>query len=272
VLICFTIGNSLSELSETKEVEEMIESWLRELEEAYGIEILFASETGSRAWGGATNHSDYDVRFIYKHRDVKSYLSLRKAQETIDIPAPYDAQGWDLYKAFHLLQKSNPGLCEWAFSPILYRDRQHFSIRLRRYIRESYSLLSLLHHYIYLMTRNLKDIHDKAFTEKKQKQLIQAVRAFLLSKAIIVEQKVPEDALYSSFDAISSKDSLTVSFYQKLLRAKMRGEIISAADAEEITVRMEQEKQLLLEHSHSLSKGKSIENELNQWIWELLCL
>ena len=83
----------------TNEVITLIENWLKELEEKHNIDILFASETGSRAWGGATEHSDHDIRFIFKHQDVKTYLSLGKAQETIDSP-PFDAQGWDLFKAF----------------------------------------------------------------------------------------------------------------------------------------------------------------------------
>lgn len=250
----------------------MIKSWLREIEAEYKIEILFASETGSRAWGGATVHSDYDVRFIYKYHDVRNYLSLRKAQETMDFPAPYDAQGWDIYKAFHLLQKSNPGLCEWAFSPILYRDYQNFSNKLRKFVTESYSLLSLFHHYIHLMDRNLKKIRSKAFTEKRQKQLIQAVRAFLLAKAIILEQKVPVMALFSSFASSFPKDNEVVYFYQQLMEAKQSGELVSCTVIEDALSMMEQERPLLLELSQGLSNGKSIENELNQWIWELLRL
>ena len=83
----------------------MIESWLKEIEQEYKIDILFAAETGSRAWGGVTEHSDYDVRFIFKHRELRSYLSLQKAKETIDVKTPFDAQGWDIYKAFSLPAK-----------------------------------------------------------------------------------------------------------------------------------------------------------------------
>ena len=71
----------------------MIKNWLQEVERKHHINILFATETGSRAWGGATEQSDYDVRFIFIHQDIKKYLSLTKVQETIDFQSPFDAQG-----------------------------------------------------------------------------------------------------------------------------------------------------------------------------------
>ncbi len=196
----------------------MIEYWLKELEEKHRIDILFASETGSRVWGGVNSHSDHDIRFIFKHKDVKRYLSLGKVAETITDSAPYDAQGWDLFKAFTLLQKSNPGLMEYAFSPLLYRDQNQFSRKLRDKVEESYSPFSLYQHYIRLMERNIREINDQDFTERSQKKLIQAMRAFLLSKSILLTQKVPVNVLYSSFSNIVPDHGGLVSFYHTLLQ------------------------------------------------------
>ena len=36
-------------------------------EEARGVRVLFAAESGSRAWGFASPDSDWDVRAIYVH-------------------------------------------------------------------------------------------------------------------------------------------------------------------------------------------------------------
>lgn len=38
---------------------------LKQIEEKYAVKIVYAVESGSRAWGFPSQDSDYDVRFIY---------------------------------------------------------------------------------------------------------------------------------------------------------------------------------------------------------------
>ncbi|MFB2595212.1 nucleotidyltransferase domain-containing protein [Paracoccus sp. p4-l81] len=88
---------------------------------ATGVRILFAVESGSRAWGFPSPDSDYDVRFVYHHpRDW--YLSLVPGRDVIERPISdeLDISGWDLRKALNLLLKPNPTLLEWLSSPIRY--------------------------------------------------------------------------------------------------------------------------------------------------------
>ena len=93
------------------EINTRIISSLREIEGEKGVKILYACESGSRAWGFPSADSDYDVRFVYV-QPVKRYLSIRKRRDVIEVSADgkLDISGWDLQKALLLLRKSNPPL------------------------------------------------------------------------------------------------------------------------------------------------------------------
>ena len=98
--------------------------YLARLEVEEDIEVLFACESGSRAWGIESSDSDYDVRFIYK-RPVRDYLVLGERKDTIHRMYEdnlYDFAGWDLDKALSLSYKSNPSILEWMASDIIYVD------------------------------------------------------------------------------------------------------------------------------------------------------
>jgi hypothetical protein len=83
---------------------------LTEIERKKNIKILYACETGSRAWGFPSPDSDFDIRFMYMHeRDW--YLSLNVKKDTIEImDGDLDVTGWDLKKSLTLLKKSNAPL------------------------------------------------------------------------------------------------------------------------------------------------------------------
>ena len=91
-----------------------INSGLTQMAEEEGVRVLYACESGSRAWGFPSRDSDYDVRFIYAH-PVEWYLSIRNRRDVIERPVvnDIDLSGWDIKKAHVLLRKSNPPLLEW---------------------------------------------------------------------------------------------------------------------------------------------------------------
>ena len=91
-----------------------ITAGLAKMAEEDGVRVLYACESGSRAWGFPSTDSDYDVRFIYAH-PVKWYLSIRNRRDVIERPVvnDIDLSGWDIKKALVLLRKSNPPLLEW---------------------------------------------------------------------------------------------------------------------------------------------------------------
>ena len=103
-------------------IEELISLKLKEIEEKEQIQILYAVESGSRAWDLASPDSDYDVRFIYI-RPLYYYLELQPKKDFIEweLNEILDISGWDLSKTLQHFHKSNATLFEWANSPIIYR-------------------------------------------------------------------------------------------------------------------------------------------------------
>lgn len=106
---------------------------LADIEREHGVRILYAVESGSRAWGFASPDSDYDVRFLYV-RPMEDYLSIRDLRDVIETPIMdlLDANGWDIRKALGLLCKSNAALLEWLVSPIVYREDGAVVAQIRR--------------------------------------------------------------------------------------------------------------------------------------------
>lgn len=108
-------------------IEELVGLKLDEIEKAKEVKILYAVESGSRAWGFASPDSDYDVRFIYVHKK-DYYLGLEEEKDIIDweLDETLDINGWDLKKALRLFYKSNTALFEWANSPVVYRTTKEW--------------------------------------------------------------------------------------------------------------------------------------------------
>ncbi|WP_298502432.1 DNA polymerase beta superfamily protein [uncultured Methanobrevibacter sp.] len=102
-------------------MKEQILEKLAKIEQRENITVLYAVETGSRAWGHANENSDYDIRFIYRCNDVAEYLVLDKFRDVIQYEeGVFDFVGWDIKKALYLHFKSNPNLREWMISPVVY--------------------------------------------------------------------------------------------------------------------------------------------------------
>lgn len=106
-----------------RDIQKDIQDELNKIEDTHRVRILYAVESGSRAWGFASPDSDYDVRFIYM-RPLEDYLSIEPVRDVIEwkLDEVLDINGWDLKKALAAYGKGNPNLMEWANSPIVYRD------------------------------------------------------------------------------------------------------------------------------------------------------
>ena len=119
-------------------------------ESEHDVRVLFAVESGSRAWGFESPNSDYDVRFIFAHpKDWYVAVDLEQKRDVIEyqIVDEIDINGWDVRKALKLFWKSNPALIEWVQSPIIYVDDNHFAAKVRELIGEIYSTEKGIYHY-----------------------------------------------------------------------------------------------------------------------------
>jgi uncharacterized protein len=67
------------------EINEVIKKRLIEIANEEGIQILYACESGSRAWGFASPDSDYDIRFIFK-RSIMGYMVLKDFPDILEYP------------------------------------------------------------------------------------------------------------------------------------------------------------------------------------------
>jgi predicted nucleotidyltransferase len=161
--------------------EKTVLTNLAEIEEVEGVRIVYACESGSRAWGFPSADSDYDVRFIYA-RPVEWYLSIENRRDVIERPISnsLDISGWDLRKALQLLRKSNPPLLEWLNSPIVYVKRYSTLEGLRAMQAVCYSPNSCAHHYLNMARGN--------FREHLQGQIVWVKKYFYVLRPVLAMQ------------------------------------------------------------------------------------
>ena len=123
---------------------------LKNVEVEHNVRILFAIESGSRAWGFASPNSDYDVRFIYMHEPAwYQAVDLEERRDVIEYPIvdDIDLNGWYVRKALRLFWKSNPAFVEWIQSPITYIDQSEFRARALQALPQIYSPEKGIYHY-----------------------------------------------------------------------------------------------------------------------------
>lgn len=137
---------------------DLIKCQLKALEKKHNIRILFAIESGSRAWGFPSINSDYDVRFVYA-RSKKDYFSIMQHRDVLETEIMHsteldvllDMNGWDIRKALMLAIKSNAVLIEWLQSPIKYYEDEAIVNDLIKFVHKTVNIDQLKAHYYKLM-------------------------------------------------------------------------------------------------------------------------
>ena len=178
-------------------MESIIRQRLSEIEKTENVRILFAVESGSRAWGIASPDSDYDVRFIYVRRK-NDYLRLNEFRDVIELPisGELDINGWDLKKALTLLYRSNPTLFEWFSSSVVYKETQ-CAQRLKSLTADYFSKKKSLYHYVSMAKGNYRE-YLKGDTVKAKKYFY--VLRPVLACRWMLDKGTPPPMLFSTLE------------------------------------------------------------------------
>jgi len=213
---------------------------LKAIEDRYAVKIIYACESGSRAWGFPSIDSDYDIRFLYLH-PTKWYLSINQGRDVIEEPIvdDFDINGWDLRKALGLLHKSNPPLIEWLGSPIVYLETTTIAERLRAILPEFYSPFNCFSHYLHMAKGTLREYLRGEIV--RTKKYFYALRPVLSMQWIEQEMGVVPTNFNILVDCLV-KDQRLLSDIQNLLRTKRTGiELQSGSRIESISSFIESE-------------------------------
>jgi predicted nucleotidyltransferase len=142
-----------------EDVRAEILARLKKAEMEHGVRMLFAIESGSRAWGFASPNSDYDVRFIYM-REPGWYqaVDLEERRDVIEYPIvdDIDLNGWDARKALRLFWKSNPAFVEWIQSPVVYMETSGLRLQALEALPLIYAPQKGVYHYRSMAKRNYR--------------------------------------------------------------------------------------------------------------------
>ena len=202
-------------------IDEIKKELLR-LEQKHDIKILYAVESGSRAWGFASTDSDWDVRYIYIHR-LDWYLAIDNKRDNQDeiLPNDIDLADWELKKALRLFRKSNPPILEWLRSPMVYLQQFSAADKLRDLTQEYFNPKSCLYHYFHMGERNYREYLQK--DKVRVKKYFYVLRPILACDWIIHTNSMAPMEFQKLVDK-QVKDPAVLTEIQNLLARKMAGE------------------------------------------------
>ena len=164
--------------------------------------ILFAVESGSRAWGFASPDSDYDVRAVYV-RPIDWYLGLEEGlADTWNamLPDQLDIAAWDLRKFLRQFLKSNASILEWLGSPIVYSDSGLIG-ELKGTEDRVFNPMHVAYHYASMFRHAMEDkAADGMISVKK---LCYALRANAAVEWVVSKESMPPTAFALVLEGLS---------------------------------------------------------------------
>jgi uncharacterized protein len=210
--------SSLSSSGVTPAMRTEISAHLAQLEQNLNIRVLYAAESGSRAWGFASPNSDYDVRFLYVPTPAW-YVSVKPQRDVIErmLPNDVDLSGWELRKALRLFQRYNGALNEWLDSPIQYRTQGASADQLRQLLPQFFKPAAALHHYGSMANTALSAMPiDAPVSSKKLCYLLRA----LFACRHILATKTQAPTQFHTLLLAHSNSAAERSWIEQMLHAK----------------------------------------------------
>jgi uncharacterized protein len=211
-------------------MREHIIEIIKQIEIDYDVKILYACESGSRAWGFPSKDSDYDVSFIYVHKK-NWYLSIDQRRDVIEIPKKdpisipihelLDVSGWEITKALKLFRKSNPPLLEWLKSSIVYYQAYSTTEKMSELATNIFAPNSCIYHYLNMAKGNYRDYLQGQ--DVKIKKYFYVLRPILAAKWIEKYNTIPPIEFQSLVEEIIPEGDLR-KLIDELLRRKIAGE------------------------------------------------
>lgn len=170
-------------------MKSIIQNKTHKIEHENGIKILFALESGSRAWGFPSTDSDFDVRFIYV-RPLEDYLRINSKNDFLDFPIndELDINGWDLRKFLKHLYASNATPFEWMQSPIFYSKEIEYYQLVYEILPDFYCQQTVVHHYLGLVKKQIALLNSE---QVKLKTLFYILRSLLAAKYCLQQNHYP---------------------------------------------------------------------------------
>lgn len=192
---------------------------LRAAEVEHEMTVLYACESGSRAWGFESPDSDYDVRFIYA-RPQEWYLSynVETLPDVIEYPIvdEIDCSGWDVRKALYLFTRTNGALLEWLKSPVQYIEYGPLRQRLQDLAPRAFNDIALCYHYSHMARGNAREYLFKE--QVKLKKYLYVLRPLLAIRYIHDFGQPPPVEFQKLVDKVAPQE--IVSGIEKLLELK----------------------------------------------------
>ncbi len=208
------------------EARQQIMQTLRGIEADENVQILFAVESGSRAWGFPSPDSDYDVRFVYV-RPMEWYLSIFPGRDVVELPleGELDVNGWDIRKSLELLMKPNPVMLEWLASPIRYVWDEDACELIEAFSKKAAHAKACLYHYMNLGGRQWRAYIDGNDMVNLKKYLYVVRPAMAIQWIRKNPDVLPPMNFFELRDGIDLSDGLTAALDEIIEKKKQSKEI-----------------------------------------------